>query len=64
MKYIISILRDNAVAGDNMILFYLKRIKIILQKQKIFRINGTEDNFNFKEKIICVYEYEAKGKED
>ena len=34
-----------------------------LKKQKIFRINGTEDNFYFKEKIVCVYEYEAKIKQ-
>jgi len=45
---------------ENTITFDMNRYKIDLKKQKIFRINGTEDNFNFNEKIICVYEYEAK----
>jgi len=37
----------------------MSRYKIDLKKQKIFRINGTDNNFDFREKIICVYEYEA-----
>ena len=37
--------------------------KMDLRKQKIFRINGTDDNFEFREKIVCVYEYEAKNEE-
>jgi len=49
---------------ENTVTFDMSKYKIDLKKQKIFRINGTEDNFNFKEKIVCVYEYEAKGKED
>ena len=49
---------------ENTVIFDMSKYKIDLKKQKIFRINGTEDNFNFKEKIVCVYEYEAKRKED
>ena len=46
---------------SNTVLFDMKKYKIDLKKQKIFRINqGTQ---NFKEKIICAYEYEAKCKE-
>ena len=41
-------------------IFDMSKYKIDVKKQKIFRINGTEENFNFNEKIICVYEYEAK----
>ena len=48
---------------QNTVTFDMKKYKIDLKKQKIFRINGTEDNFYFKEKIVCVYEYEAKSKE-
>ena len=43
--------------------FDMKKYKIDLKKQKIFRIDGTEDNFEFNEKIICVYEYEARKEE-
>lgn len=45
---------------ENTVVFDMNRYKIDLKKQKIFRINGTKDNFEFNEKIICVYEYEAK----
>ena len=48
---------------QNTVTFDMKKYKIDLKKQKIFRINGTEDNFYFKEKIVCVYEYEAKNEE-
>lgn len=48
---------------QNTVTFDMKRYKIDLKKQKIFRINGTEDNFYFKEKIVCIYEYEAKNEE-
>lgn len=41
------------------VLFDMNRYKLDLKKQKIFRINGSEDNFNFKERIICAYEYEV-----
>lgn len=34
--------------------------KVDLKKQKIFRTNFEGDKFNFKEKIICAYEYEAR----
>lgn len=42
----------------------LNNYKIDLKKQKIFRINCEEEKFDFKEKIICVYEYELKQKEE
>ena len=45
---------------DNTVTFDMSKYKMDLKKQKIFRINGTEDNFCFKEKIVCVYEYETK----
>ena len=48
---------------ESTVTFDMSRYKIDLKKQKIFRINGIEDNFNFNEKIICVYEYEAKCEE-
>jgi len=44
---------------ENTVTFDMSRYKIDLKKQKIFRINGTDNNFDFREKIICVYEYEA-----
>ena len=46
------------------VLFDMNRYKLELKKQKIFRINGTEDNFNFREKIICAYEYEVGCKKE
>ena len=49
---------------ENAVIFDMSKYKLDVRKQKIFRINGTEDNFEFKEKIICVYEYEASGKEE
>ena len=49
---------------SNTVTFDMKKYKIDLKKQKIFRISGTEDNFNFNEKIVCAYEYEAKWKEE
>ena len=45
---------------DNTVTFDMSKYKMDLKKQKIFRINGTENNFYFKEKIVCVYEYETK----
>ncbi len=38
----------------------ISNYKVDLKKQKIFRINYENDKFDFKEKIVCVYEYEAK----
>lgn len=49
---------------QNTVTFDMSKYKIDLKKQKIFRINGLESNFEFNEKIICVYEYEAKRKEE
>ena len=45
---------------NNTVIFDMKRYKIDLKKQKIFRIDYGEDNFNFNEKIVCAYEYEVK----
>ena len=49
---------------QNTVIFDMSKYKLDLKKQKIFRINGLESNFDFNEKIICVYEYEAKRKEE
>ena len=49
---------------QNTVTFDMSKYKIDLKKHKIFRINGLESNFEFNEKIICVYEYEAKRKEE
>ena len=49
---------------QNTVIFDMSKYKMDLKKQKIFRINGLESNFDFNEKIICVYEYEAKRKEE
>lgn len=38
----------------------INEYKVDLKKQKIFRTNYEEEKFNFKERIICVYEYEAR----
>jgi len=38
----------------------ISEYKVDLKKQKIFRTNYEGDKFNFKERIICVYEYDAK----
>ena len=48
---------------QNTVTFDMRKYKLDLKKQKIFRINDTEDNFYFREKIVCVYEYEAKNEE-
>ena len=47
------------VEEQTQLLFDMSKYKIDLKKQKIFRINHGEDNFDFNERIICVYEYEA-----
>lgn len=44
---------------NNTVTFDMKKYKIDLKKQKIFRMNYGEDDFNFNEKIVCVYEYEV-----
>lgn len=49
---------------ENTVILDMNKYKIDLRKQKIFRINGAEDNFEFKEKIVCVYEYEVNWKEE
>lgn len=38
----------------------INEYKIDLKKQKIFRTNFEGEKFNFKERIVCVYEYEAR----
>ena len=40
--------------------FDMKKYKIELKKQRIFRTNQKENDFYFKERIICAYEYEVK----
>lgn len=40
--------------------FDMSEYKVDLKKQKIFRTNYEVEKFNFKERIVCVYEYEAK----
>ena len=47
---------------NSTVTFDMKRYKIDLKKQKIFRIDYGEDNFNFNEKILCAYEYEVMCK--
>lgn len=47
---------------NDTVTFDMKKYKIDLKKQKIFRIDYGEDNFNFNEKIICAYEYEVMCK--
>ena len=42
--------------------FDMKPYQIDIKKQKIFRMNANIRNFDFNEKIICVYEYEVKEK--
>lgn len=42
--------------------FDMKPYQIDVKKQKIFRMNANIRNFDFNEKIICVYEYEVKEK--
>ena len=42
----------------------MSEYKIDLKRQKIFRINYGANNFDFKERIICVYECEAIFKGD
>jgi len=38
----------------------ISEYKVDLKKQKIFRTNYETQKLNFKERIVCVYEYEAK----
>lgn len=40
----------------------LSEYKLDLKKQKIFRTNFEGDKFNFKERIVCAYEYDASLK--
>ena len=44
---------------EQTVTFDMNKYKIDLKKQKIFRINSGDSDFEFKEKIICVYEYEV-----
>ena len=44
---------------ESTVLFDLRRYKIELKKQKIFRIVENDNDFELKSKIICAYEYEA-----
>ena len=54
----------NGMNVKQTIIFDMNKYKIDLKKQKIFRICSNTEKFNFKEEIICAYEYEAKIKEN
>ena len=45
--------------GDKF-LIDLSKIKLILKRQKLFRVNQEINEFEFKNKIICVYEYDVE----
>ena len=44
---------------SNTVIFDMSKYKVDLKKQKIFRINRQE-KLDFKDIIVCVYEYEVK----
>lgn len=54
----------NGMNVKQTIIFDMNKYKIDLKKQKIFRICSNTEKFNFKEEIICAYEYEARIKEN
>lgn len=45
---------------EQTVTFDMKQYKIDLKKQKIFRIDDGNSDFEFGERIICVYEYETR----
>lgn len=45
------------------VLFDMNKYKLDLKKQKIFRIDRETNDFDFKEMIICGYEYDVNFKE-
>ena len=46
------------------VLFDMSKYKLDLKKQKIFRIDKATNDFEFKEMIICGYEYDVNFKEE
>ena len=48
---------------EHTVTFDMSKYAIDLKKQRIFRMNQDENDFNFREKIICAYEYEVKDEE-
>jgi len=53
-------LKEELLYNQTMIEIDMKEYNLDLKKQKIFRTNYEADKFNFKERIICAYEYEAR----
>ena len=45
------------------VLFDMSKYKLDLRKQKIFRIDREANDFEFKEMIICGYEYDTNFEE-
>jgi hypothetical protein len=39
----------------------MSKIKLELKRQKLFRMNVIEDQYNIKTKTVCVYEYECNN---
>lgn len=57
-------LPDDIFINGEKIEFDISEYKVDLKKQKIFRTNYEAEKFDFKERIVCVYEYEAKLREE
>ena len=53
-------LNDEILYNQSTIEIDMNEYKLDLKKQKIFRTNFEGDKFNFKERIVCAYEYEAR----
>ena len=51
---------EEILYNQNTIEIDMNEYKLDLKKQKIFRTNFEGDKFNFKERIVCAYEYEAR----
>jgi len=53
-------LPEDIFINEEQIVLNVSEYKIDLRKQKIFRINYETEKLNFKERIVCVYEYDAR----
>ena len=53
-------LPEDILITEEEIEFDTNEYKFDLKKQKIFRTNYDTEKLDFRERIICVYEYEAK----
>jgi len=51
---------EEILYNQNTIEIDMNEYKLDLKKQKIFRTNFEGDKINFKERIVCAYEYEAR----